>query len=137
GPHRRGRGMDPRGQRPLSDGDARGAYTHAHRDQPDAPAFTYEELAAIGSALDFVGINVYRPTVYVESDDDSGGPRVVPINASHPKMKSGWHILDPEVLYWAPRQVQSLWDAQSIYITENGCAAEDVVAEDGRVPTRI
>src|SRR5690606_17146832 len=40
---------------------------------------------------------------------------------------------DPEVLYWAPRQVQSLWNAQSIYITENGCAAEDVVADDGRV----
>jgi beta-glucosidase len=48
-------------------------------------------------------------------------------------MKSGWHIYDPEVLYWGPRQVQSIWGAKSIYITENGCAADDVVAEDGRV----
>jgi Glycosyl hydrolase family 1 len=48
-------------------------------------------------------------------------------------MKSGWHVLDPEVMYWAPRQVQSIWGATSSYITENGCAADDVVADDGRV----
>ena len=36
-------------------------------------------------------------------------------------------------MYWAPRQVQSIWDAQSIYITENGCAAADVVAADGKI----
>jgi beta-glucosidase len=33
----------------------------------------------------------------------------------------------------ASRIVQSLSDAKSIYITENGCAAEDSVADDGRV----
>jgi beta-glucosidase len=26
-------------------------------------------------------------------------------------------------MYWAPRQVHSIWGAQSIFITENGCAA--------------
>jgi beta-glucosidase len=29
--------------------------------------------------------------------------------------------------------VQSLWGAKSIFITENGCAASDVVADDGKV----
>jgi beta-glucosidase len=58
---------------------------------------------------------------------------VIPINASHPKMASSWHVLDPEVVYWAPRQVQSLWGPAAIYITENGCAASDVVADDGEV----
>jgi beta-glucosidase len=48
-------------------------------------------------------------------------------------MKSGWHIYDPEAMYWAPRHVQSLWGAKSIFITENGCAADDSVADDGRV----
>jgi beta-glucosidase len=48
-------------------------------------------------------------------------------------MESAWHILDPEVMYWAPKLVQSLWDARSIFITENGCAASDVVADDGRI----
>ena len=36
-------------------------------------------------------------------------------------------------MYWAPRHMRSIWGARSIYITENGCAASDVVAEDGRV----
>ena len=29
--------------------------------------------------------------------------------------------------------VQSLWKAEQIHITENGCAAEDLVAEDGAI----
>jgi beta-glucosidase len=29
--------------------------------------------------------------------------------------------------------MQSIWGAKSIFITENGCAASDVVAEDGRI----
>jgi beta-glucosidase len=41
--------------------------------------------------------------------------------------------IGPEVLYWAPKHVQSLWKAKEIFITENGCAGEDVVAEDGRI----
>jgi beta-glucosidase len=36
-------------------------------------------------------------------------------------------------MYWAPRQMQSIWGATSIFITENGCAASDVVADDGKV----
>jgi len=48
-------------------------------------------------------------------------------------MKSAWHVLDPEVMYWAPRQMRSIWGAESIFITENGCAASDVVADDGWV----
>jgi beta-glucosidase len=48
-------------------------------------------------------------------------------------MRSEWHIVDPEVMYWAPRHLQSLWNAQAIFITENGCAAADVVSDDGHV----
>jgi beta-glucosidase len=36
-------------------------------------------------------------------------------------------------MYWAPRFVHSLWKAKDIYITENGCAADDKLAEDGDV----
>jgi beta-glucosidase len=112
-----------------------GRYTDAYLEAAggDAPQYTDEELAAIASPLDFVGINVYRPNSYVEPSVQAPGYRTIPISASHPKMKSGWHILDAEVMYWAPRQVHSLWRPQSIFITENGCAAEDVVADDGRV----
>jgi hypothetical protein len=37
--------------------------------------------------------------------------RDIPVNASHPKMHSDWRILDPEVMYWAPRHLQSIWGA--------------------------
>jgi len=36
-------------------------------------------------------------------------------------------------MYWAPRHIKSIWGAQSIFITENGCAAADEVADDGNV----
>jgi len=65
--------------------------------------------------------------------DEPPGYRSIPINASHPKMQSAWHVFDPECIYWAPHHVQSLWRAKSIYITENGCGASDVVSDDGKV----
>jgi len=98
-----------------------------------SPTFTDDELKTIASPLDFVGINVYRPGWYVEASDDRPGYREIPINASHPHMLSSWHVLDAEVMYWAARQMQSIWDAKSIFITENGCATSDVVADDGRI----
>jgi beta-glucosidase len=99
----------------------------------ETPRFTDDELETIASPLDFVGINVYKPGWYVEPSDEPPGFRDIPINASHTKMQSSWHVLDPEVMYWAPKQMQSIWNAKSIFITENGCGASDVVAEDGRV----
>jgi beta-glucosidase len=97
------------------------------------PKFTDDELKTIASPLDFVGINVYKPGWYVEPTDEPPGYRDIPINASHPKMQSSWHVFDPEAMYWAPKHMQSIWGAKSIFITENGCAASDVVADDGRV----
>jgi beta-glucosidase len=99
----------------------------------DAPKFTDDDLRAIGEPVDFVGINVYRPSVYVLAAAEAPGYRVVPLNASHPKMHSSWHVFGPEALYWAPKFVQSLWKAKEIYITENGCAADDTRAADGNV----
>jgi beta-glucosidase len=112
-----------------------GRYTDAYLAEAggETPRFTNDELKTIASPLDFVGINVYRPGWYVEPSDEPPGYREIPINASHPKMQSSWHVLDSEVMYWAPKQMQSIWDATSIFVTENGCAASDVMAEDGRV----
>ena len=76
-----------------------------------------------------MGINIYRPGFYVEPSDEPPGYRDIPINASHPRMASAWHVLDPEVMYWAPRQLQSIWGSRSIFITENGGAASDVTSE--------
>ena len=112
-----------------------GRYTDSYLKQAgnDAPKFTDEDLKIIGSPLDFVGINVYRPMAYVLASDQPPGWREVPLAKSHPKMFSRWHSIGPEALYWAPKFVQSLWNAKEIHITENGCATDDVLADDGNV----
>jgi len=112
-----------------------GRYTDGYlkKNGKDAPTFTDDELKIIGSPLDFVGVNVYKPNVYVMPSDDPEGYSSIPINASHPKMQSAWHVFDPACLYWAPHHVQSLWGAKSIFVTENGCGASDVIADDGKV----
>ena len=99
----------------------------------DAPKFTDDEMKIIGSPLDFVGVNVYIPTLLVMAFDQPPGYREVPFNNSHPKMFSSWHRLSPKSQYWAPRLLHSLWRPKEIYISENGCAANDTVAADGNV----
>jgi beta-glucosidase len=112
-----------------------GKYTDAYLAAAgnDAPKFTGEDLKIISSPVDFVGINVYRPAAYVVASEQAGGFRPISFNKSHPRMRSLWHLLGPEVMYWAPRQMQSLWNAKEIYITENGCAASDELSADGIV----
>jgi len=112
-----------------------GRYTDAYLADAggDAPRFTDAELAAIGSPVDFAGINVDRPNIYVAHSDEPPGYRTIPISASHPTMASAWHTFGPEVMYRAPRQVTSIWAPTSIFITENGCAAADQLSGDGNI----
>lgn len=112
-----------------------GKYTDEYLAQagPDAPTFTTAELEIISSALDFVGINLYRPGFYVTAADNERGYREVPINSSHPRMHAPWLVFDPAILYWGPRLVQSLWAPLSMYITENGCATVDTPDSLGRI----
>ena len=99
----------------------------------DAPKFTDNDLKVIASPLDFVGINVYMPAFYALATDQASGWRAIPFARAHPKMFNSWLSLDPEAIYWAPKFVQSLWGAKEIFITENGCATDDVVATDGNI----
>jgi beta-glucosidase len=112
-----------------------GKYTDAYLKEAgkDAPKFTDEDLKIIASPLDFVGINVYKPTVYVLASEQPPGWREIPFAKGHPKMFNDWLALGPEALYWAPKLVHSMWGAKEIFITENGCASDDVVADDGNI----
>lgn len=89
-------------------------------------------MQAIGSPIDFLGLNVYAP-YYVRADDSRQGYEIVPRQASYPHMASEWIAVGPEVMYWAVRNVCDLWHPRVIYITENGCSADDVVTADGRI----
>jgi beta-glucosidase len=111
-----------------------GKYTDAYlaATGADAPAFTPADLQAIGSPLDFVGLNIYTP-VYVRADDAPAGFAVVPHPSSFPHMASPWLFVGPEALYWGPRHVSKIWNVKELYITENGCSSSDVPAADGTV----
>ncbi len=97
-----------------------------------APKFTEQELQAIASPLDFVGINVYTPT-YVRAAATAAGYEVLPFSKSHPRTAASWQFIGPEALYWAPRHLQQIWNVKEIYISENGCGTFDEPAADGVV----
>jgi beta-glucosidase len=99
----------------------------------DAPKFKAEDLKAIASPIDFVGINIYTPQHYVRASDKAPGFASVPFPPSYPRMASNWLNVGPEALYWGPRHLAKVWKVNDIHITENGCSAADVPAADGTV----
>jgi beta-glucosidase len=111
-----------------------GKYTdeYWHREGPNAPKAEPGDMQIIGSPLDFVGLNVYNPD-YVRADGSKAGYVVEARQASYPHMASDWLYIGPEGLYWAVRNVSDIWKPKALYITENGCSADDVVTADGRV----
>ena len=89
-------------------------------------------LAAIGSPLDFVGLNVYAPD-YAMADDSEKGYEMVPRPKSFPHMESPWLAVGPEALYWSPTLVNKIWKPKALYITENGASAADVMTPKGTI----
>jgi len=97
----------------------------------NAPKVEAGDMAAIGSPLDFLAINIYAPE-WVRADDSPKGYATIPHIASSPHMASPWLIVGPEVAYWGVRQVSELWKPKVLYISENGASADDPV-QNGRI----
>src|SRR5690606_2370290 len=112
-----------------------GRYDDAYLEQAghNSPKFSDADMQIISSPVAFAGINVYIPAPAVSSSDQPSSYAEVPFSVSHPKMFSDWHRLDPESQYWSPRLLHEIWKPKEIYITENGCAAADKVADDGGI----
>lgn len=99
----------------------------------NAPKVKDGDMKAIGSPLDFVSLNVYAPN-YVRANAASlSGYEILPHLPNSPRMASPWLYVGPEVLYWAIRSVSEIWKPKALYISENGCSADDPVAQDGKV----
>lgn len=111
-----------------------GKYTDGYleREGVNAPKVAAGDMQAIGSALDFLGLNLYQP-YYVCVSDSAAGYEIVPRQSSYPHMASPWIAVGPEVMYWAVRNVSDLWHPRVLYITENGCSADDVLTAEGRI----
>jgi beta-glucosidase len=103
----------------------------------NAPKVQPGDMAAIGSPLDFVALNIYTPN-WVRADDGPKGYVAIPHNALSPRMASPWLVVGPEVAYWGIRQVSELWGPKTLYVSENGASADDTIV-NGRIddPDRI
>ncbi len=111
-----------------------GRYTDGYlsREGGNAPMVKSGDMAAIGSPLDFVALNVYSPS-YVKADASApSGYTILPHLPQSPRMASPWLYVGPEVAYWAVRTVSELWKPKALYISENGCSTDDI-ATDGHV----
>jgi beta-glucosidase len=111
-----------------------GKYTDGYlqREGANAPKVEAGDMKIVGSPLDFVGLNVYTPD-YVRADTSPLGYAIEKRQSSFPRMASEWLYIGPEVIYWAVRNVSDIWKPRALYITENGCSADDVVTASGRI----
>ncbi len=98
----------------------------------NAPKVEAGDMKAIGSPLDFVGLNIYTPQ-YVRADESANGYAIEPNPTSYPHMASPWLTLGPECIYWGVRNVCDIWKVPAIYITENGTSSDDVLTPAGRI----
>lgn len=106
--------------------------SYLERAGANAPQVQPGDMQAIGSRLDFVGLNVYTPT-YVRADNSARGYAVIKPPTSFPHMASPWITVGPECIYWAVRNLCDLWHPPAVYITENGCSSNDVVTSAGHI----
>ncbi len=96
----------------------------------DVPHFTVEEMHIIATPLDALGLNLYTST-YVRASHSPALYEVFPLPPDFPHMASSWLTVSPECLHWGPRLVNECWQPRAIYITENGCSANDVLTPGG------
>jgi beta-glucosidase len=111
-----------------------GKYTDAYlaHHGANAPKFTDADMKAIGSPIDFVGLNNYT-TTWVRADSGPSGYAVVHAPKSYPHMMSSWLLVGPQGLYWGPKLISETWGVKEIYITENGASSTDTLTPDGHV----
>jgi len=96
-----------------------------------APVVGSGDMERISAPIDFLGINLYRRSVI-------GAGEVLPpvnyrrVNPPGEYTGMGWEV-SPNALYDTLTDVNSRYAPRTVYVTENGAAFEDVVAEDGQV----
>lgn len=99
-----------------------------------APDIQAGDLEIINQPLDALGLNLYTGT-YVRAADNQNGYEFLPIPKSYPKMEMPWLNILPESLYWGVRHLSETLGTKDLplFITENGCAAQDEINSNGEV----
>ncbi len=111
---------------------------------PPAGLIHEGDLEVIGAPVDFLGVNYYQPDHLRAGDPDNlrrGEDRPTPgveggvVHYSPDGMERtamGW-LVDPDGLYELLIRLSKEAPGLPLYITENGCAAEDYINPDGQV----
>lgn len=99
----------------------------------DAPVVKDGDMKLIGAPLDFLSINVYTGKMVRADPASPEGYVVLPMTGEAPRMPSKWLYVTPEVIYWGLRSISEMWKPKALYISENGCSADDNVSADGKV----
>lgn len=99
----------------------------------DAPKVQEGDMKLIGAPLDFLSINVYTGKMVRADVSKPEGYTILPMTGEAPRMPSKWLYVTPEVIYWGLRAISELWKPKALYISENGCSADDKVSDDGKV----
>ena len=92
--------------------------SYLEREGANAPKVEPGDMEAIGSKLDFVGLNVYTAD-YVKPTAQPRGYAIVPRPTSYPHMASPWINVGPECIYWAhPQRNRPLASAGDLHHRE-------------------
>jgi beta-glucosidase len=121
-----------------------GRYPAAAREElvPSRALIQDRDLELISAPIDFLGVNYYSPH-YVRAADwtdlrrnetpIAGRPDVVDYCPDDlPRTTMGW-LIEPDALYDLLCTLETEAPGLPLYVTENGCAAEDYVDPDGVV----
>jgi beta-glucosidase len=100
----------------------------------DAPDIQDGDLANIHQPLDAIGLNIYFGS-YVRAANNKPGYEVLGFPQGYPRMHMPWLHIVPESIYWSIRHISETLGRPDlpVFITENGCAAQDEVRPDGTV----
>jgi len=90
-----------------------------------------DDMAQISQPIDFLGMNYYTRNL-VTSDPDSVWPHVIAEDGPGNKTQMGWEIFPKGLHGFLTRMARDYVGDLPIYVTENGLASPDVLAE-GRV----
>ncbi|HWG61641.1 MAG TPA: GH1 family beta-glucosidase [Streptosporangiaceae bacterium] len=110
---------------------------------PQSPVVAGGDMETISQPIDFLGVNYYSPVYLRAGNPDDlrqheqaprcGLPGVVEYRPSDlERTPMGW-LVDPEGLYELLMRLSKQAPGLPLYVTENGCAAEDYVDPRGQV----
>jgi beta-glucosidase len=111
---------------------------------PPADLVQDGDMATIAAPIDFLGVNYYQPEHLRAGDPENlrrgedkpmpgiTGPVVHYAPEELERTNMGW-LIDPDGLYTLLMRLHADAPGLPLYITENGCAAEDYVNPDGVV----